>query len=134
MLEVLVRRVLEVRVIPMTALYPHSPADIAFAPVLLGLEGNLEWLRTCDDLELALALDLNDDDHWYHTASERADRVRRSAVRSVELHGLTVTPTEDGHGLRVSHGDYAVPIMLGKRLATYVEHGLPAARYSARAA
>lgn len=118
----------------MSALYPHSATDIAFAPVLIGIEGNLEWLRACHDLELAFALDLNDDDSWYESASRRADRVRRSAIRDVELHGLTVTPTEDGHGLMVSHGGYAVPIMLGKRLTDYVEHGLAAARYLVPAA
>lgn len=118
----------------MTALYPHSAADIAFAPVLIGIERNLEWLRTCDDLEFALALDLNDSDRWYHSACERAERVQRCALRGVELHGLTVQVTDDWYGLRVSHGEYAVPIMLGKRLAAYVEHGMPAARYGVLAA
>lgn len=118
----------------MSALYPHSAADVAFAPVLLGLESNLQILRSCADLEFALALELNDDDHWYQTPMERADRIRRSACRLVELHGLTVTPTADGYGLKVSHGEYSVPIMFGKRLADYVEHGLSSARFNAQAA
>lgn len=88
-------------VVSMTSLYPRSTSDTAFAPVLIGIERNLEWLRGCDDLELALALDLNDDDGWYHGPDERAERVRRSAVATVPLHGLEVIPTDDGHGRRI---------------------------------
>lgn len=114
----------------MSSLYPRSAAELAFAPVLIAIERNLQWLRNCDDLDLALALDLNDDEIWYHSASERADRVRRSAVRFVDLHGLEVTPTGDGHGLKVSHGAYSVSVMLGIRLATYVEYGHTPSRAS----
>ena len=134
MLEMALPPPSKVQVILVSSLYPHSTADMAFAPVLIGIERNLEWLRTSDDLEFALALDLNDDDRWYHTTAERAARVGRSALRNVELHGLTVTPTEDGYGLRVSHGDYEIPIMLGKRLAEYIENGLPRARFLVPAA
>ncbi len=108
----------------MSTPHPHSAADLVLAPVLISIERNLARLRTCEDLEFALALDLNDDDSWYHTPAERAHRVQQSAIRDVELHGWAVTPTPDGHGLAVSHGEYTVPVMLGERLARYVEHGL----------
>jgi len=114
----------------MSAPHPHSAADLALAPVLISIERNLAALRTCADLEFALALDLNDDDHWYHTPQERAQRLRQSAIRNVDLHGWTVTPTEDGYGLAVTHGEYSVPVMLGKRLTGYVEQGQAAARPS----
>jgi hypothetical protein len=114
----------------MSAPHPHSAADLALAPVLISIERNLAQLRTCPDLEFALALVLNDDGHWYRTAAERAGRLRQSAVRNVDLHGWAVTPTADGYGLAVAHGDYSVPIMLGKRLTDYVEHGHTAAQYS----
>jgi hypothetical protein len=103
--------------------HPHSPADLALAPVLIGIERNLAVLRDSDNLEFALALDLNDDDIMYHGPAERAGRVQRSATRNVDLHGWTVTPTPDFQGLAVSHGEYTVSIMLGKQLASYVEHG-----------
>jgi hypothetical protein len=93
------------------------------APVLIGIERNLAPLRTSTDLELALALDLNDDDSMYSGAEERAKRVLRSAIRNVDLHGWAVTPTLDRHGLAVSHGEYTVSIMLGAQLTGYIEHG-----------
>jgi hypothetical protein len=117
-------------VVPMSTPHPHSAADLALAPVLISLERNLARLRTCDNLDFALALDLNDDDRWYHNPAERAHRVQQSALRDVDLHGWTVAPTPDRHGLAVSHGGYTVPVMLGERLTSYIKHGLAAAEVS----
>jgi hypothetical protein len=103
--------------------HPHSASDLALAPVLISIERNLAPLRSSTDLRLALALDLNDDDGWYADAEERAQRVLKSATRDVDLHGWTVTPTPDWNGLAVSHGEYTVSIMLGARLADYVQNG-----------
>ncbi len=107
----------------MSTPHPHSAADLALAPVLIGLERNLERLRTCDNLDFALALDLDDDDRWYHSPAERAHRIQRSAIRDLDLHGWAVLPTPDGYGLAVSHGQYRVPVMLGQRLTDYVQNG-----------
>jgi hypothetical protein len=106
---------------------PHSVADLGLSPVLVNIERNLAELRDNEDLEFALAVELNDDDSMYPTASDRARRVRAAAVRDVDLHGWAVTPTPDLHGLAVTHGEYTVSIMLGRRLAEYVEHGFRAA-------
>jgi hypothetical protein len=103
--------------------HPHSAADLALAPVLISIERNLASLRSSTDLELALALDLNDDDSWYSSAEQRAQRVLKSAIRDVDLHGWAVSPTSDRSGLAVSHGEYAVSLMLGAQLVEYVEHG-----------
>jgi hypothetical protein len=110
-------------VVPMSDPHPHSAADLVLAPVLINIERNLAQLRDSNDLELSLALDLNDDGRRYTTAGERAGRVQAYATREVDLHGWTVTPTPDLQGLAVSHGDYTVSIMLGKQVANYVEHG-----------
>ena len=110
----------------MSAPRPHSVPDLALSPVLVGIERNLAGLRDNDDLRYALALELNDDDDLYPTADDRARRVRIAAVRDVDLHGWTVIPTADRCGLAVSHGEYTVSIMLGRRLADYVENGLGA--------
>jgi len=107
----------------MSSPHPHSPADLALAPVLINIERNLEQVRDSDDLEYSLALALNDDSHWYHSAAERAGRVRQYAVRNVDLHGWQVTPTQDLTGLAVEHSGYRVSLMLGKQLASYVEDG-----------
>ncbi len=109
-------------VVPMSAPRPHSPADLALAPVLIGIEQNLARLRSSGDIEYALALDLNDDDGWYHSAGERASRIARFAVRGVDLHGWQVQPTPDRYGLAVSHGGYSVSIMFGRQVCDSVEH------------
>ncbi len=110
-------------VVTMSQPHPHSAADLALAPVLIGIERNLAQLRSTTDLEFALALELNDDDSWYPGAEERAQRVIRCATRNVDLHGWSVTPTPDGEGLAVSHGEYTVSVMLGAQLAGYVKNG-----------
>jgi len=104
---------------------PHDVADLALAPVLINIERNLAMLRDSDDLEYALALDLNDDGRQYRAPGERARRVQAFATRGLDLHGWTVSPTPDLQGLAVSHGGYTVSVMLGKQLANYVEHGTP---------
>jgi len=111
---------------------PHSPADLALAPVLISIERNLAQARDSDDLEYALALALNDDGGWYASAAQRADRVQQLATRNVDLHGWHVTVALDRQGLVVEHGHYRVTVMLGRRLADYVDGDVttrdPAAR------
>ena len=102
---------------------PHSPADLALAPVLIEIEHNLARLRSSENLQFDLALELNDDDSQYKSAVQRADRIRQYAIRDVELHGWQVRPTQDFYGLAVEHGDYQVSLMFGKQLTGYVEHG-----------
>jgi len=104
---------------------PHSPADLTLAPVLIEIERRLEHLRASDDLELMLALDLNDEDRFYHGPAERAGRLEKFATREVDLHGWTVQPTPDRYGLAVRHGEYTVSVMFGKRLVSYVEGAPP---------
>jgi hypothetical protein len=116
-------RVAESAVIRMSTPHPHSAADLSLAPVLISLERNLARARDSSDLEYTLALELNDDGGWYHTAADRAGRVCRVATRDVDLHGWQVHPTGDLHGLAVEHGGYRVSLMLGKRLTEYVAQG-----------
>lgn len=103
--------------------HPHSIIDLALAPVLINIEHNLQRLRTSDDLRFALTLELNDSEDRYRSPIDRAGRLHEAAVRNVNLHGLTVSPTVDLHGLKVAHADYGVSVMLGKPLVDYVEHG-----------
>ncbi len=110
---------------------PHSAADLALAPVLINIERNLARLRDCSDPEYELALELNDDSGWYHSAQERAGRLRDLATRDVDAHGWEITPTADGYGLAVRHGGYQVSVMFGKRLASYVEAGTFGAQVAA---
>jgi len=111
----------------MPAPRPHSTADLALAPVLIGIERNLERLRTSDDLEYGLALELNDDDSSYACALDRARRVREFAIRDVDLHGWQVEPSADMTGLAVRHGEYNVSLMLGRSLTRYIDNGIGSA-------
>ena len=108
-------------VVLMSAPHPHSLADLSLAPVLIEIERNLKGLRANEDLEFGLALQLNDSDSLYHSPAQRAGRVVRYATENIDLHGWTVEPTGDLYGIRVQHSDYEVSLMLGKRLASYVE-------------
>jgi len=105
----------------MSTPHPHSLADLALAPVLIELEQRLDLLRASKNLEFDLALELNDDARMYSAAWQRADRIRRFAVRHADLHGWQVEPTPDLHGLAVAHGAYRVSLMLGQRLTDYVQ-------------
>jgi hypothetical protein len=100
---------------------PHSPADLALVPVLIAIERRLAQLRATDDLELLLALDLNDEDRFYRGPTERAERLEKFATRELDLHGWTVQPTQDLYGLAVRHGEHTLSLMFGKRLVGYVE-------------
>ena len=105
---------------------PHSLSELALAPVLIELERNLARLRASEDLELLLALDLNDQELFYHGPAQRAGRLEKFATREVDLHGWSVRPTPDLYGLAVEHGEYSVSLMFGQRLVAYVLEG-PAA-------
>jgi hypothetical protein len=105
--------------------HPHSTADLALAPVLIGIERNLARLRDSEDLEFAFALELNDDASFYPGPGDRARRVQAAATRNVDVHGWSLSPTPDMQGLAVSRGEYTVSVMLGAQLANYVEHGTP---------
>ncbi|MBC7595988.1 MAG: hypothetical protein H7288_18995 [Kineosporiaceae bacterium] len=106
-----------------STIYPHTPSDLALAPVLLNIEDNLHILRGSPDVVFALALELNDMEDRYQSPIDRAKRVQEAAIRNVNLHGLTVRPTDDLYGLEVAHEEYRVSLMLGKQLVDYVEHG-----------
>lgn len=104
-------------------LYPHSVADLELAPVLISIERNLAELRDTTDLEYTLVLELNDDDILYHSATERARRIQRFAIRGVSLHGWNAYPAGDRHGLAVWHGDFTVTLAFGKQVTDYVLNG-----------
>lgn len=117
----------------MSAPHPHSAADLALAPILISVERNLAHLRDCEELEYEFALELNDDDRWYHTTADRAQRVVRMATRDVPMHGWDAHPTPDLQGVAVEHGGYVVSVMFGSRLTDYIEWGTPARYFSDRA-
>jgi hypothetical protein len=104
----------------MASPHPHTPSDLALAPVLIEIERNLARLRSSHDLQYDLALDLNDDETFYSSAPPRAARLMHSALRDVDTHGWEVCPTSDLCGLLVRHGSYSVSLMFGRHLTDYV--------------
>jgi hypothetical protein len=104
-------------------LYPHSVADLELAPVLISIERNLAALREATDLEYTLVLELNDDDSFYDSPTERARRIQRFATRRISLHGLNAYPSQDRYGLAVWHGDFSVTLAFGKAVTDYVLNG-----------
>lgn len=102
---------------------PRSVSDLALAPVLLAIEGNLTRLRDSGDPGHALTAELGDGAVTYHWPAERAARIRNAVTRDVDLHGWRVEPTADLQGLAVERGSHRVSVMLGKRLADYVQWG-----------
>jgi hypothetical protein len=88
-------------------LYPHSVADLELAPVLISIERNLAELRDAADLEYTLVLELNDDDSFYRSPTERARRIQRFATGRIGLHGLNVYPSQDQYRLAVLNGRVA---------------------------
>jgi len=104
---------------------PHSAADLALAPVVIGIERNLARLRDCTDMEFELALELNDDASFYPDEADRLRRILAFAIRNVDLHGWAVSPTLDLQGLAVSHGQHTISLMFGKQIANYIEHAVP---------
>ena len=87
-------------VVPMSTPHPHSAADLALAPVLIGIERNLARLRDGADLEFALALALNDDASWYHSAAERAPGCCRPLSARSTCTGGRSAPRRTGTGWR----------------------------------
>ena len=111
-------------VIPMSTPHPHSPAGPGPRPGADRHRANLARLRDGADRvrarpgpERRQILD--------HSAADPARRVLQAAIREVELHGWAVSPTPDWHGLAVSHGEYSVPVMLGRRLTGYISTASP---------
>lgn len=106
---------------------PKTPKDLTLAPVAVGIDENLQYLRDipADELdarlELALNRPLRDVD-----AVERARGVVEVALRGVDLHGWEVELTEDHARLRLSGGSVSLDLGLGAVVAEFIENGLPA--------
>jgi hypothetical protein len=101
------------------SLRPKTHADLALAPVAARVDLNLQELRdrTPEEIDYELALRL-DQPLIPNTRDERAEHVRRAAVRGVDLHGWTAGITEDGCRLRLSGGSVTLDLGLGATLMT----------------
>lgn len=106
------------------AIRPKTPADLALAPVAVGVDLNLQHLRdrTPAEIETELAFALNVDT----TRGDRAERERwlvEAATRFVNLHQWTASITEDACRLRLHGGSVSLDLGLSASLMRYLELG-----------
>lgn len=105
-------------------LHPKTFTDMTLAPVAAEIDLNLQRLRDKTpadiDYELGLALDRPPIEG---TREERAEYVRRVALRNVERHGWEATITDDGSRLHLSGGSVTLDLGLGDTVMRYIDGG-----------
>jgi hypothetical protein len=101
---------------------PKTPKDLALAPVAVGIDANLQRLRTRsqDGIEFELQLEL-DRPPFDDTRAERADRVLRLALRGVDLHGWEAELTPDGSAVRITGGSVSLDIAVGAGATRFID-------------
>ena len=104
--------------------HPRQPKDLMLAPVAAEVDANLQRLRDRSprEVESVLALDIDRDGRGGDRA-ERADLVRRQAVRNVEMHGWTAAISGDGCRLHLGGGSVSLDLGLSPGITRYIEEG-----------
>jgi hypothetical protein len=107
---------------------PKSSKDLALAPVAVGIDGNLQRLRTRsqDGIEFELQLEL-DRPAFTGSREERGDRVLRLALRDVDLHGWLAEMTPDGSAVRITGGSVSLDVAVGAGATRFIDGALVAA-------
>jgi hypothetical protein len=108
-------------------LHPKHRMDLMLAPVAAEVDLNLQRIRDVSPRDVEAQLELELDTPAMHLPrAERAELIRRQAIRNVELHGWTVTMTEDGTRLHVAGGSVSLDLGLSAGITRYVEEGVDA--------
>jgi hypothetical protein len=104
---------------------PKETKDLALAPVAAAIDLNLQRLRgkSPQDIDYELTLELNQPPSD-GTPDERGARVRRVALRDVDMHHWTAALTDDRSSLRLSGGSVSVDLGLGASVRSYIVDGL----------
>jgi hypothetical protein len=102
---------------------PKNAKDLALAPVAVGIDLNLQRLRSKDtesgvEFELQLELDRPSFDN---TRDERAARVLALALRDVDMLGWSASITEDGSAVRLTGGSVTLDIALGAITQQFID-------------
>jgi hypothetical protein len=103
-------------------LRPKAPADLALAPVAVGVDLNLRRLRDKSGVEIAedLVMQLNQPAPA-ETRDARARQVLQVAVRGVDLHGWTAKISSDATRLQLRGGSVTLDLGLSAELHRYIE-------------
>jgi hypothetical protein len=101
---------------------PKVPKDVALAPVAVGVDLNLQRLRSkpADEIERELQLEL-DRAPVADNRGERAERVLALALREVDLHGWSAVITDDYAAVSLRGGSVSLDISLGAAVLHFIE-------------
>jgi hypothetical protein len=104
---------------------PKVPTDLALAPVAAEIDLNLQSLRDepVDKIFENIALALNAGAPGASPA-DRADQILAVATRDVELHGWSVSVSEDATRLHLDGGSVTLDIGLSATIERFIADGL----------
>lgn len=107
--------------------HPKSHTDLMLAPVAAEVDINLQRMRDLSAAEVVAELELELDRPATHAGrDERAELVRRQALRNVDPHGWTAAISPDGFRLRLSGGSVSLELGLGEGITEYLRNGAEA--------
>jgi hypothetical protein len=108
----------------MATVKPHSPLDLALAPVAVAIDVNLQRLRgkSGRDIGTELVLEL-DRQHDESNAADREATVLRQALRDVDMHGWHAELTDDRASVRLTGGSVSLDVGLGADVMRYLLDG-----------
>jgi hypothetical protein len=101
--------------------HPKNVKDLALAPVAAEIDHNLQRLRGKSPEEIRYELELElDEPAKVDSRDSRAELVLALAVRNADLHGWTVTITDDASAVRLTGGSVSLDIALGAGATAFV--------------
>jgi len=97
--------------------FPHDVSDLALAPVVLAVDGQLESFSalTQEEIRLRVALET---DREPHSAVERREALLEAVLRFIDLRGWQAAWCE--RGLRLTHDLHSVTLGLPESLQIYL--------------
>ena len=102
---------------------PKNTVDLALAPVAAEIDLNLQHLRDEPHDAIVYRVELGLNSEPGATRDERAEQVRELAVSGVELHGWTVTVSDDASRLHLQGGSVSLDLGLSPGLQEYIDAG-----------
>lgn len=108
-------------------LHPRSQTDLMLAPVAAEIDRNLQRMRDMTSRGVVAELELElDRPAVSPERSERAELVRRQALRGVELHGWIAQISDDGARLTLTGGSVSLDVGLSEGIMRYIQEGATA--------
>jgi len=96
---------------------PHDVTDLALAPVVLAIDGQLEAFSGLDQADIAFRIAL-ETDRQPRDARSRGEAALEAVSRFIDLHGWEATWTP--RGLRLTHDARTVTLGVPQSLRDYL--------------